>query len=108
MIEWVVEKLWTLITNLFSIIANVLIYIINTILRFLITLLDTLLPAIGLPDEFMAALDTAITAIINLINAAGYFIPLQTVVMCIGLVFAIDAGILAIRLGMWIIKLIRG
>ncbi|MCX7746585.1 MAG: hypothetical protein N2645_06825 [Clostridia bacterium] len=112
MVDWLLGKLVDLISDLigglFNIIGNVLMFIINTILRFLITILDKLLPSIGLTDDFMAKLDSAISTIMELINSVAFFIPIDIFVLCLTTVLIVDNSALIMRIGQWILKLIRG
>ncbi len=82
--------------------------LINWILERIVGLLDALLPAIGLSPEFLANVDSAMTIIIDLLNTAGYFIPLDVLLMCFMVMIAVDNATLLLRLGQWVIKLIRG
>ncbi|TWH56440.1 hypothetical protein DesLBE_0644 [Desulfitobacterium sp. LBE] len=82
--------------------------VVNKILEFIVGLLDKVLPALGIPTDFLIAIDGAIAWMIGLIESAGYFIPLDVLLMCLTVIFVFDNWTLLFRFGTWIIKLIRG
>lgn len=82
--------------------------IVNTLLNWIVNLISSLLPIFNLPEEFVNGLDLAISQFIDIVNAAGYFIPLGTLSMCIMIIILFDNFSLLFRLGQWIIELIRG
>lgn len=82
--------------------------VINKIMEFIIGLLDTLLPTLNLPDDFITALDSGITVIIGLLEGANYFLPLDVLVICFTVMLIADNFTLIMRIGQWVIELVRG
>lgn len=82
--------------------------LINEILTLIISLLDTLLPAMGVPDEFFIQLDTGLSSFISILEGVSWFIPLNLLVMCFTVMLIIDNWSLIVRIGQFILKLIRG
>lgn len=82
--------------------------IINTIMAILISLLDTLLPALGVPDSFFVTADTAFASFVTIIQGASFFVPLDIMVVCFGIMLLADNFALILRVGQFILKLIRG
>ena len=56
------------------------------------------MPTIGLSDEFLEKLDTGMSSVIDLINGAGYFIPLDVLVICLGSILAFQMA----KLKLWL------
>lgn len=82
--------------------------IINTLLKFIIKIISWILPVFKFSDEFIQGLDLAISQFVDILNAAGYFIPLDTLSMCFLIIIIFDNFSILFRLGQWIIGLIRG
>ena len=82
--------------------------ITNKLMEWIIKVLDWFLPTIGLSDEFLVKLDTAMSSVIGLINGAGYFIPLDVLVICLGSILAFQMAKLTWRISMWVISFARG
>lgn len=70
--------------------------------------MDSLLPTLNLPEEFVTALDNGITVVIDLLEGANYFLPLDILVVCFSAMLIADNFTLLIRLGQWVIELVRG
>lgn len=82
--------------------------IINKIMAFLVGLLDTLLPSLGVSDELFLKIDSALDFFISLLQGASYFIPLDVLVFCLGVMILVDNFSFLMRFGTFILKLIRG
>jgi len=82
--------------------------LINAIISIVVGLLDTLLPAIGFSSGFMSALDSGVALIVQLIGGVGYFLPLNISVVCFTATLVFDNWKLVMRVGQWVIELIRG
>lgn len=82
--------------------------IINKLMEFIISIMDSLLPTLNLPEEFVTALDNGITVVIDLLEGANYFLPLDILVVCFSAMLIADNFTLLIRLGQWVIELVRG
>lgn len=82
--------------------------IINKIMEFIVSILDSMLPTLNLPPEFVTALDSGITVMIDLLEGASYFLPLDVFVVCMSAMLIADNFTLIIRLGQYVIELIRG
>lgn len=82
--------------------------IINKLMEFIISIMDSLLPTLNLPEEFVTALDNGITVVIDLLEGANYFLPLDILVLCFSAMLIADNFTLLIRLGQWVIELVRG
>lgn len=80
-------------------ITTILLYIILTILNFLLTPLK-LLPDASLPDSFINAMTSA-SAYITPLNS---FLPIDTIILIIGLVISIEVIVNAFILINWAIK----
>ncbi|WDV44502.1 hypothetical protein PV797_06805 [Clostridiaceae bacterium M8S5] len=82
--------------------------IINTIVKWIISKLDKILPIFSLSENFLNGLDNAITFLIDLLEKANYFIPLDVFVLCLTAMLVVDNFALLMRLGQWVVKTIRG
>lgn len=82
--------------------------IVNYLLRFIVGLVNKLLPIFNLPTSMVESIDSAFTVIIDIINLAAYFLPVNTMVTCLSAILIFDNWKLIFRIGQWIIKLIRG
>jgi len=82
--------------------------VINKILSFLITVLDRILPALNLSQEFIDGFDNFITWLIGLYASASFFIPLDIFVICMTALLLVDGFALGMRVGQFVLKLIRG
>lgn len=82
--------------------------LINWVLSIIVKLINSLLPVFGLPVEFTDIIDGALTIIIDLINGAAYFLPIDVMLVCWSVLLLMDSWILLFRIGQWVIKLIRG
>ena len=83
-------------------------YIINALMEFIITALDTILPVLGFSPDFLQQVDNGIIVLIDLIEGANYFLPLDVMVICWGAMLAVDHFALLMRIGQWFIKTVRG
>lgn len=82
--------------------------IVNSILGFIVSVLDTVLPALGVPDEFFLMADSAISTLIGIIQVASFFIPLDIFVLCFTVMLIVDNFAILMRIGQFILKLVRG
>lgn len=82
--------------------------IINSLMLFIISILDKLLPKLSLSNEFYSNVDNVLFLLINIIESVGYFIPLDIFVLCLTTMLIVDNFALFTRVGMLVIKLIRG
>ena len=67
-----------------------------------------LLPSITFGTEFFTLLDAAIAMIINLLDLGRYFIPLDVLSMCFGIILMVDNWSLVVRIFQDVAQLIRG
>jgi len=67
-----------------------------------------LLPSITFGTEFFTLLDAAIAMIINLLDLGRYFIPLDVLSMCFGIILMVDNWSLVVRIFQYVAQLIRG
>ena len=67
-----------------------------------------LLPSITFGTEFFTLLDVAIAMIINLLDLGRYFIPLDVLSMCFGIILMVDNWSLVVRIFQYVAQLIRG
>lgn len=67
-----------------------------------------LLPSITFGTEFFTLLDAAIAMIINLLDLGRYFIPLDVLGMCFGIILMVDNWALVVRIFQYVAQLIRG
>lgn len=82
--------------------------VINKLLEFILSLFDVLIPTFSLPPSFVTALDSGLTLLITFIEGAAYFIPLDILIICLTAMLIADNFTLLIRVGQFVIKLIRG
>lgn len=82
--------------------------VINALMKFILTILDRLLPALGVPDSFFNACDSAFSMFVNIVRTASFFVPLDIMVTCLVVMSIVDNFALISRIGQWTIKLIRG
>ena len=82
--------------------------VINSLMVLVVEVLNNIIPVLNLPDKFIKGLDSAIVVIINLIEGAGYFIPLDVFAYCMMTMFIVDNFTIVARLGQWIAGLVRG
>lgn len=81
---------------------------INAILKFLLGLLGKLLPALNVPPNFLSAMDGMVNFFIQILRTASFFIPLDILILCLGVMFVVDNFALLSRVVQYILKLIRG
>jgi hypothetical protein len=81
---------------------------VNSLLALVVDLVNRIIPELNLPAKFIEGLDTATVVIIDLIEGAGYFIPLEVLVYCMMTMFVVDNFAIVARIGQWIAGLIRG
>ena len=67
-----------------------------------------LLPSITFGTDFFILLDAAIAMIINLLDLGRYFIPLDVLGMCFGIILMVDNWSLVVRIFQYVAQLIRG
>lgn len=82
--------------------------LVNALLSSVIGFLDKFLPVLGFSPQFMSSLDNALSTIIGIIQGAGYFLPLDIMVLCFSAMLIVDNFALLTRVGQFVIKLIRG
>lgn len=82
--------------------------IINALLEIVVSFLNLILPALNLPDAFYANIDMAVSFIISMIHAASWLLPVDVMVTCFIVMFAVDHFAIFGRLAQWVINLIRG
>lgn len=82
--------------------------IIQKIIDFVLTVLDTVLPVLNIPPEFLLQIDQTITFLIDMLRTASYFLPLDTIMVCFSVMIVVDNFALAMRIGQWIVRTIRG
>lgn len=67
-----------------------------------------LLPSLTVGTEFFLLLDAAIAMIITLLDMGRYFIPLDVLGMCFGVILLVDNWALIMRIVQYVVQLIRG
>ncbi len=67
-----------------------------------------LLPSLTFGTEFFTYLDVTIAMIIELLNLGRYFVPLDVLGMCFGIVLLVDNWSLVVRIFQYVVQLIRG
>lgn len=82
--------------------------VINKLLELILNLFDLLIPTFSLPQNFVTAIDNGLTLLITLIEGAAYFIPLDILVVCLSVVLLVDNFSLLIKIGQFVLKMIRG
>ncbi|ERK28213.1 hypothetical protein [Clostridium intestinale] len=82
--------------------------VINAIINFLLGILDMILPKLGVPESFFNLIDGAVSTILGFLKAASWFIPLDILILCVTVMVIVDNFTLIVRVGQWIINLIRG
>lgn len=82
--------------------------VVNNLLSFIVKMLSKLLPALNVPSKFINAIDSCFAFFINFFGIASFFIPLDVLVMCLGVILLIDNFALISRVVQYILKLIRG
>lgn len=82
--------------------------IITILLNLILGAIDLLLPAIGVSDEFLGLLDNAFSMILDIVFTAAWFVDVNIFVTCFFVMIAIDQSALGMKMGRWIIGLIRG
>lgn len=81
---------------------------VNAILQEIIGFIDSVLPVFGLPNEFLIMLDSAFCIFVDLIQGAGYFLPLDVFMLCMTAMLLVDNFAILMRVGQWVIRTIRG
>lgn len=82
--------------------------VVNNLLSFIVKMLSKLLPALHVPVNFINAVDSCFAFFIKFFGIASFFIPLDVLVMCLGVILLIDNFALISRVVQYILKLIRG
>lgn len=67
-----------------------------------------LLPSLTFGTDFFLLLDAAIAMIIQLLDLGRYFIPLDVLGMCFGIILLVDNWSLVVRILQYVVQLIRG
>lgn len=82
--------------------------VINKLLELILYLFDFLIPTFSLPDNFVTAIDSGLTLLITLIEGASYFVPLDILIICLSVMLLVDNFSLIIKIGQFVLKMIRG
>lgn len=80
--------------------------IIGNLIAFLLKILGVIMPSLDIDSVFILAIDDAIAFFINTLISASWFIPLDTLVMCLGVIFVVDNFSLVVKIVRWVIDLI--
>ena len=80
--------------------------IINSLFGLVINLLSVLLPSMGLSPAFIGSIDSALSFLIEVMHGASYFLPVDTMLMCLGVIIAVDNFSLISRLVKWFLSFI--
>lgn len=82
--------------------------IINTLIKIVVGILNRLLPALGVPNSFFVQVDGAVSGIISILQTASWFIPLDILVVCFGIMILADNFSILARIAQWIVRTVRG
>lgn len=80
--------------------------IMNKIIEFIISILDTILPTLGLSEEFYIQFDNAMVWVVDLISGANFFIPLDIAITCFFVTIAVDKFSFFMKIGKWVLRTI--
>lgn len=80
----------------------------SSILSGILQFVGNLLQAFGFSSTFLTSLDSAFAWFVGLIQSAGYFMPLDVFMVCLGVMLVVDNWVLLGRVGTYILKLLRG
>lgn len=83
-------------------------FLLDGIMYSIVAFLDMVIPAFNLAPEFVAQIDSAISTIISLLSSAGYFVPLNVLILCFGTMISVDLFSLTVKLVKWAISIVRG
>lgn len=83
-------------------------FLVEGLINLILGALNLLLPAFGLSDEFLSALDSMFSMFIDLLMTVGFFIDFNVFVTCIMVMIAVDNYVLVFRVGQWIFNIVRG
>ncbi len=82
--------------------------VVTTLIDWVVNTLDTILPKLNLNSSFLNTLDRSISFFIDIIQFVGYFFPIDVFCICLATMLIIDNFALFMRIGQWIIRLVRG
>lgn len=83
-------------------------FIIEGLINIILGILNLLLPAFGLSNDFLVSIDVMFSMFIDILMTAGFFIDFNIFVTCIFAMIAVDNYILLVRIGQWVLNIIRG
>jgi len=87
---------------------DIVLQIVSWLLDLVFGLLSLIISPLPMSDEFARMLDGAFAWLINTIAAAGWILPLDTLVVCFGVIVVVDNYTLAFAFIRWIVGVIRG
>ena len=67
-----------------------------------------LFPAFSPDSQFVQALDSAISFLIQFFDAARWFMPINIFLICIGVIWTVDNWALISRIVQYLVGLVRG
>ncbi len=82
----------------------------NSVTTFLVTqvvnVISFLIPALGINPELTDSIDAVMALVLGLIAGAGYFLPLDVLVMCFSAIMVTDNWGIVVRIIKWVISVL--
>lgn len=73
-----------------------------------LSFIDSAIGVLPVSDSFIAMVDGAIALIINIVGMSSWLVPLNVLVVCLGIVFTVENFHIIVGVTKWVIELIRG
>lgn len=77
---------------------------LSTVIEVVITIFSAIVGVLPIPDSFVQGLDGFFGFIIQLLSAASWIIPLDLLVLCFGLIWAVDNYKVIFKVVAWLIE----
>lgn len=77
---------------------------LSKIIDVVLTIIGGIVGVLPIPEGFVQGLDGFFEFIIQLLSAASWIIPLDLLVICFGLIWAVDNYKMIFKLVMWLIE----
>lgn len=82
--------------------------VINWIIEKVIAMIDSVLPMFNPDPQFIVGLDKALTWYIDINTKVAYLVPYDALVICLTIIFSISLFRFSMRIGKWILGMVRG
>lgn len=74
------------------------------IINVVLSIVSVLVGVLPIPDAFVEGLDSFLAFIIDILSSASWLIPMDLLILCLGIVWAVDNYKLIFKFVMWLIE----